>query len=288
MEFIVKINHLKDIYVLNNADAFLLPHQDFSYRFDESFSFTKIKVVKKHCLEKQKKIYILINKIFKDEQLPSLKKFMEKLIEIQVDGFFFTDFSVFMIAKELNVDSKCIFYHETFLRNSYDILTYQELGIPYLFCSKDMHIEDIQHLPENQKNHYGILCFGYIPLYESERKIVSHYLKRHQLDKNFVHSKNLYLKEETREDKYKVLQQKNIASIFDSKVLSYLSSMKELSQHISMFLLDGLFFEVSYLEKVLHLFQKALTEDIDMEALKKLDETIEFTDGFLHKRIGLI
>ncbi len=288
MEFIAKINHLEDIYLLSKADAFLLSHQKFSYRFDESFNIAKIKKVKNYCLKNHKKVYVSINKIFKDEQLDELKTFMQKLIEISIDGFFFTDFAVFMIAKELNVQSKCYFAHETFLRNTLDIMTYQQLGISNIICSKDMHIDDMKHLPIKQKNHYGILCFGYVPLYESERKIVTHYIKAQNLDSHLLQSKELYLKEETRDEKYRVLEQKGIASIFNSKVLSYLLDMKELAKHIELFLFDELFLDARYLNKVMDLFHKACIEEVSIDELKELDNSIMFTDGFLNQRIGLM
>ena len=73
-------------------------------------------------------------------EMINLKAYLEKLIKIDVDGIFFADFAVFMLLKELNATNKAIFYHETFLRNSHDILTYQSLGINRIICSKDMHL----------------------------------------------------------------------------------------------------------------------------------------------------
>ena len=173
MEILVKLNKIEDLEVLNNADSYLVANRKFSYRFDKSFCINKIRKVKAFCKQHNKKVYVLVNKIFKDHELDELKIFLEKLIKIDVDGIYFTDFAVFMILKKLNAEHKCVFYHETFLRNTYDILTYQEIGIKKIVCSKDMHIDDIKNLPIKKKDSYGILCFGYIPLYESEIKIIS-------------------------------------------------------------------------------------------------------------------
>ena len=194
MEIVVKVNKFDDIEKLNNASSYLLANKNFSYRYDESFSLSKIKLVKDYCIKNNKKLYVLINKIFKDEDLTSLKEFMQKLLKINVDGFYFTDFAVFMIAQELKAADKCYFYHETFLRNTYDILTYQEYGIKNIICSKDMNINDIKNLPISKKDTYGILCFGYFPLYESQRKILTNYAN---INKYTLES------EEYKPDKYK-------------------------------------------------------------------------------------
>lgn len=288
MEIIVKVNKLEDVYTLDNVDAYLLANRQFSYRFVESFCINKINKVRKYAHENNKKVYVLINKIFKDDELEKLEVFLTKLKKANVDGIFFTDFAVFMLAEKLEMADKCIFYHETFLRNTYDILTYQESGIKKIICSKDMHLKDIKLLPKEKKDTYGIICFGYIPLYESQRKILTHYISMNKLPKSLIHSTTLSLKEHTRDDRYKVIEQEGVSSIFDSKVYSYLTYIKELSENINMFIVDSLFFETSYIKEVVELIKKA-QQGIDVtEELTKLDESISFTDGFLNKKIGLM
>lgn len=288
MEIVAKVNKFEDIEKLNNASSYLLANKNFSYRYDESFSLSKIKLVKDYCIKNNKKLYVLINKIFKDEDLTSLKEFMEKLLKINVDGFYFTDFAVFMMAQELKATDKCYFYHETFLRNTYDILTYQEYGIKNIICSKDMNINDIKNLPISKKDTYGILCFGYFPLYESQRKILTNYANINKLDKRIVKSNILFLKEATRDSFNRVIEQNGTSSIFNSEVLSYLLFMKKLSENIGIFIIDGLFFNVDYLYKVIDLFKKAINEEVEESKLKELDPSIEFTTAFLNKRIGLM
>lgn len=288
MEIIVKVNKLEDVYTLDNVDAYLLANRQFSYRFVESFCINKINKVRKYAHDNNKKVYVLVNKIFKDDELEKLEVFLTKLKKANVDGIFFTDFAVFMLAEKLEMADKCIFYHETFLRNTYDILTYQESGIKKIICSKDMHLKDIKLLPKENKDSYGIICFGYIPLYESQRKILTHYISMNKLPKSLIHSTTLSLKEHTRDDRYKVIEQEGVSSIFDSKVYSYLSYIKELSENINMFIVDSLFFETSYIKEVVELIKKA-HQGIDVnEQLIKLDESISFTDGFLNKKIGLM
>lgn len=288
MEIIVKVNKLEDVYTLDNVDAYLLANRQFSYRFVESFCINKINKVRKYAHDNNKKVYVLVNKIFKDDDLEKLEVFLTKLKKANVDGIFFTDFAVFVLAEKLEMADKCIFYHETFLRNTYDILTYQESGIKKIICSKDMHLKDIKLLPKENKDSYGIICFGYIPLYESQRKILTHYISMNKLPKSLLYSNTLSLKEHTRDDRYKVIEQEGVSSIFDSKVYSYLPYIKELSENINMFIVDSLFFETSYIKEVVELIKKA-HQGIDVtNDLVKLDESISFTDGFLNKKIGLM
>ena len=57
MEIIVKLNKLDDLYVLDNADSYLIANRKFSYRFDKSFCLNKTRTVKTYCKQNNKKVY---------------------------------------------------------------------------------------------------------------------------------------------------------------------------------------------------------------------------------------
>jgi len=283
MNLIIKINRFIDIDKLELANGYILSSRFFSYRFDESFCINKTKKVIEKVHPLNKKVYFLINKIFNDDELPKLKEFMDKLNKANIDGILFADFAVFMLAKELHMEDKCIFYHETFLRNSYDIKTYQELGISKIVCSKDMFIGDIANLDPAKKKTYGILAFGYVPIYESKRSVVSNFASLNKLPKSLVSSNGLELKENTRDTYNKIIEQEGIASIFNSDVLCYLDSMDKLTNNIDNFIIDSLFFDVDYINQVIDCF----INHKSLEELIKINNSISFTDMFLNKKVGL-
>ena len=70
--------------------------------------------------------------------------------------------------------------------------------------------------------------------------------------------------------------------------MSYDEYVKELSNNVNMFIFDSLFFDASYINKVVGLFKKASTGESIKEELKSLNENIAFTSGFINKRIGLM
>ena len=55
-----------------------------------------------------------------------------------------------------------------------------------------------------------------------------------------------------------------------------------------MFIIDALFFDSKYIYEVIDFFKRSLLEDNLEEKLKELDPSIDFTDGFLMKRVGLM
>ena len=288
MNIIVKVNQYEDVFYLDNADGYLLSNNNFSYRYDHSFTLTQIKKINNYCKKNNKKIYLLVNKIFKDKDLESLEKYIKDTKDLDIDGYFFTDFAVFMILKSFNLENKSVFYHETFLRNSYDINTYQKYGIDKIICSKDMHIDDISHLDPNQKDKYGLLMFGYYPIYESYRKLVTNYINNNNLDKQIVDSHNLTIKEKTRDEHYRILEQKGISSVFADKIICNIEYVDRLKNNIDMFVIDSLFFDKEYIKKIIDLLIKSNSTIVTIDEVSKLDNSLSFTNAFLKQRVGLV
>ena len=280
MKIVVKINKFEDMKILDNADAYLVSNAKVSYRYDDSFSLSLIKKTLNEAKKNKKELYVLVNKIFFDNELDALDKFIKALIDMNIDGIYFADFAVFMICEKYNYQNKCYFYHETFLRNSKDIKTYQELGIKNIICSKDMNLDDIKDLDPHYKDNYGIMCFGYIPLYESKRKIISNYKKQYGVDVN-QDSKKMYIKEETRDNKYKIIEQNGTTSVFHDKVLSYIPYLDILDNYLNIFIIDSLFFDVNYIKNIVN-----IVKNKDINAI--LDNKYEYDSLFLDKKVGLI
>lgn len=282
MEIVVKLNQLKEGYLFDQADAFLLANEDFSLRYNHSFSLDEIKQLKTSTT---KKIYVLMNKIFLEEELEAMENFLRALQEMQIDGIYFADFAVFMVAKKLHFEDHLFFYHETFLRNCYDIKTYQELKIQNIICSKDMCFDDIKQLDCKNKNHYGIVVFGYMPLYYSKRKILFNFNQNHPLNIPYENHFELFLKEEKRDDLYPILEQKNETTIFQNTILSYADEVSMLKQYLHYFIVDSLFFSTNFIQEVIQIIKDDKGEK--QKRIEALNHRFHYTTGFLFKKAGL-
>lgn len=276
MKIAVKINKLEDIYLIK-ADSYLLTSKKFSVRFYHEFTLSEIKKAKEYCKKNNKELGIIINKIMFDDDILKLNNYLNKLKEIDVDKIYFADFSVFMLAKKLKIEGKMVFFHETFIRNTYDIKAYKEMGINRFVCSKDMNIESIKKL--NDKDNMEIVCFGYMPIYYSKRKIVSNFKQINNLNFN---SKgfSLKIKELTREEKYPIIEQNNQTIVFNSQVLSYIDYMKELSNHIEVFIFDSMFLNANEINSIIEKHLQAINKEVCLD--------MTYTSLFLDKKVGLI
>lgn len=277
MEYIVLINDVSDINTYQQADGFLCGHQDYAVYIDKSFSLKELKVLKKKL--QNKKLYVLVNKLFYDGDLLRVKKYLEQLILLNVDGIYFSDFSVYMLAQELNMLDKLFFYHETFLRNSKDIETYQQLGINRIVISKDMHIDDILSLTNNN---YGIQVFGYFPIYYSKRRLLTSHAKKHKLIID-TKTNDLMIKEVTRDEYHHILEKKDYSVIYSANVLCYIEEMNFLKNKFKFIIFNSLFLDKNFVAQVIKEFKKGNTT---LNKIQTINNNLTINTGLLHERIG--
>lgn len=278
MEYVTIINSINDIQILNNSDAFLLGNHRYAIHIMGSFSLNDIKKTKKTIHSLGKKIYILVNKIFFDDELESLYFYLKKLKEINVDGIYFADFAVYEIAKELNMLDKLVFYHETFARSYFDIKRFINLKIKQVIISKDSSLESINKL--NNKEKLGITFMGYMPLYYSKRKVLSNQQKVYKLN---IDTKQIYqLKEEKREELNYLIENKNGSIIFYAIPLNYYHYKNELEKYVSTFVIQTLFFDLNKINNFINLCKNKTNKTYE-----DIFENQQFTDGFLIKKVGL-
>lgn len=282
MEYIATIFDLANIENLPVANGILIGNSSFAIRLTTSFNLEKHKQAKKICQTLNKKLYVLINKIFYNQELQKLEKYLSFLQKINIDGIFFSDFGVFQLAKKYKLESKCFFYHETLLRNTHDIQAYKEVGINKFVLTKDIRLTDILNIPQDLKNNVGMVVQGYFPIYYSKRKSLSHHLKVYNLGNKTT---SVYqLKEKTRDSLYPIIENKNGVIIFNDQPLSYYEYIHQFSDKLSFIIIDGILENFEYVQSWLNRFYNKIEKNIT-------DQTADlsaFSTGFLLKQVGVV
>lgn len=278
MEYIVTINSLEEIERLNYADSYLFGNNSFSIYSIGSFPLNNLKKIVEKIHFLNKKAYILVNKIFFDNELDKLYKHLKQLKEINVDGIFFSDFAVYQIAKKLNICHLLIFYHETLSRNSYDINEFINLNIKKVIISKDANLEDIKKLKNKEK--LGISIFGYFPIYYSKRKVLTNQKNTYKLK---INKQEIFqLKEQKREELYYLIENKNGSVIFNAFPLNYYNYLNVLKNYVSSFIINSSFFDLDSINEFINKCKNGSAKTID-----EIFKNQEFTEGFLINKVGV-
>ncbi len=130
------------IAFLYGADACYIGGKDYSLRANaKNFSLDEIKEATIFAHELQKKIYVTVNIVFHDSNLPNLDSYLKKLKEIGVDAVIVSDIVALKKAQEIGLD--IILSTQSSILNYSAIKFWQGLGVKRFVLGREATREDI-------------------------------------------------------------------------------------------------------------------------------------------------
>lgn len=201
MKLLVSINKLEQLSL--NADAFVLGYEKFSSFAPALFSYAQIKEA---CMKKS--VFVLMNSLINEDELKIAIKEIDRLKELGV-GFIVQDIGLLHHLIKTYDKTKVIFNPYTLICNVEDLKEYQNDDIT-VFVS-DVATDKKELLGDKT----ALFVYGYLPIYQSFRKVLSLYENGHDIS---LSEKDLFIKENTRDDLHHIIENEFGTVIFDSKV----------------------------------------------------------------------
>ena len=96
----------------DKIDAVLLSIENLSINSEYYISLNKLREILPKIKEKNKEVFISVNKIMHNYDIEELKICMQTLKELNVDKILFYDLSILSIADKLNITNKLVIYNE--------------------------------------------------------------------------------------------------------------------------------------------------------------------------------
>ena len=133
------------------ADAVYLGGKHFNMRLhrqDMNFSDEELKEAIKYTHEHGVRLYITINNLISEEELPDLEKFLQYLDTIKPDAILVQDFAVIELVKRLGIK---IPLHASIMMNTHNehaVKLLQQYGITRVVASREMSLTELSILRE--------------------------------------------------------------------------------------------------------------------------------------------
>ena len=149
------------------ADAVYIGGQNYSLRYRASnFSLSDIAEAVDYAHQHQCKIYVTVNMIFHDEDLPGIEKYLLDLDEIGVDAIIVASPWLVELKAQLKLRYQIHVSTQLSLLNSEDIAFYQELGADRVVLARELGLVDIKVLKEKTSFPievfiHGAMCSNY-------------------------------------------------------------------------------------------------------------------------------
>lgn len=279
------ITGIKDLSACG-ADIFFIGNSSFGNRLVHSFSTLEITEANNLIKSLNKEIYIVMNLIVHNENLKSLKEFLDFIKELDVDGIIFGDLAVYQLAKKIDIENKLIYSPETLNTNFYDPIFWSKQGIKGLTISKEITLEDIKQISKDKKLEISLIGHGHLNMFHSRRPLIENFFKYTNKEYDeYIENRNLRVVEEIRNESYPIFQDNHGTHIFRDKSLESYQEVNILSEYLDIFIIDGIFKDNKYLIKTLKHYKELLdgNSDMDAKSISKLYEG-NHDSGFLYKK----
>ena len=276
MQLIATLNNLeRKEEILSLVDGVVVYSSDFS-------SFKTLGLNKEEIINlinsTNKKVIIDLSFMLENEEISKITEFITSFKNYNCE-FLCSDLGVVQILKELEMQKRVIYDPNTLITNSYDLGFYLKY-VDSAKISEEITLNDQLKMINMYPGHTTKLLFGYHLMFHSKRHLISMYLKflnkNHQIDNN-----NSYLIEQTRHDKYHIIESQRGTALFRPYIINNSSELLSL-KNLKYGIVSSLFLDNETYIKVLNIYRliidNKITEDEGTLLISKLGLNIE--DGF--------
>lgn len=213
-----------------------------------------------------KNIALNIDKIIEEDELIELDDFIKQALNYDITYYIYTDMSVYCILKKYNLESKSVFFSKTINCSTYDIKEYNKLNIKCL-VSTELTIDDLIKISNIESNF--IYTYGFFSIFYSKRKLLSLYKEYANLNYQSQNKKYTLL-EETREEHYPVIENKNGTFVYGSYNYLLFKEIDLLNKN-NYFYISSLFIDEDDLIKIINIYNNGFKNGFNEELLEQLN-----------------
>ena len=225
-KLLISIDNLNE---LPSADGYVLGYEKYTFFSKHRFSYQEIKE-----FAHPEKNYLLLNAMLHEKEVDDFKKEAQKLSKLNIN-FIVQDLGMVEILKALIDPSHIIYNPYTLVCNLEEYQTYMaHLGVS-IGVSSQLSIDNLKHF----KGQSMITIFGYVPIYQSFRKVISLYEEHYGVETK----KETMVKEDTRDEIHHILENEYGSVIFSSEPVNLLEHISLLNDS------EYLFIDTSYISQ---------------------------------------
>lgn len=274
-KLIVIPSDMQMIYdLVDKVDGYIIGINDMSVNLPCYFSLEQAIDLITYLNDKNKDIFISLNKNMVNEDIPLLEETIIKLDKYHLTGIMYYDIAIVNLKNKLNIKNDLVWAQEHMTTNYNTINYWYNEQVKYTYLSSEITKNEIIKIKKNTKAKLLVNVFGYLPIFTSSRHLIDNYLTHFKIKNNHK------IKYMFKEDKtYPIIDNKNGTVVYSNYVLNGLDEYVELD--IDYAILNS--FLIDDFSKILALFLKANKNNKE-EIKEEINKIIENSDeGFFIK-----
>jgi len=149
------------------ADAVYCGLQSFSARAKaKNFSLQDLSAMSAYAHERDRKLFVTLNTLIKEEELPQLVEMLGAVSEAQVDAVILQDLAVWRLAREHFPELELHSSTQMTVHNAAGVKQLERMGFTRAVLARELTLEEIAHIrsqTQMELEHFihGALCFSF-------------------------------------------------------------------------------------------------------------------------------
>jgi putative protease len=246
--------------------------KDYSCGYLKTYSLDELPSIIQTIHNSKKKVYVSLNIISNENNINSLEQNMEYIKSLNADGYVIADFGIFQVFKEFQMTNKIIFNPVTNITNKYSTSIANNMGINHVCLANELNIKDIIEIANYNQGNIQLLAQGYYQICNSKRPLLTNFFKNFKIESD---SKYFYIKEESRDYAYPIIEINGETLVFIDKERSIIKHLPEiLEAKIENLRIDTIFLTKEEINQRIDIYEAVLSNKLSIEdAIKSLKST---------------
>ena len=260
-----KVELLAEAFNLDSLKLNIENGCDAVYIGDElkNFSIDEFKKSVEYAHNRDKKVYVSLNKIPHENDINEIKRYIKSLIDTGIDAIVVIEPGMLTIVRDVCENIEIHLSDQANVTNYETASFWYNQGIKRVIVSKELSCEEIGQIRLKSPIDMGIeaLVHGALFISHSGRKLLSNFLKGKNADENNrINSKKYNLVEEKRPGKYfPVYEDERGTFLFNTEDLCMIEYIPELIKcGITSLRIDGKMKDDEYVATAVKAYRKAI------------------------------
>jgi len=277
-----QINQFRDPLV-----DFILTEPMFSYKHPHVTDRVTFLALLDKALGTGQATNVEINGFIEEGDLDDLKTWIQELITYPINGFYFADWAVLMILKELDYPGQTIYAPETILTNTLEAHTILK-SVDRIQLSKELTLTECIALCQAFPDKIELFGAGHLQMSVSRRPLLTSYLAHLGQKDTVLNQIDYRIRELKRKEKMPVLEEARTFCVFTQDILNPLEELPQLIQAYSLHL-DPLFMKDEEANTFFHLIldQVKAYDPLKNERFYKTYPDLSLFKGYFYRKTNL-
>lgn len=286
MKLLVMPSEIPNLDEFKDSSGFIVGIKGLSYLVPLEVTIDELKTLVPKLKKDKKELYISLNKLMYNQDIPLLKEYLLVMDEVGIDGILYDDLSILTLSVSLKLQTPLVWFGIHSFTNYHTANYWYKKGVKHGVLSTEITLDQIKEIGDNTNMSLMMYGYGYLPMFFSSRSLLSSYFKHIGGQKK---DKIYHMYEKERDMHYPTYESNVGTVILDGEIINTIKELPTISDCVDYLILSSLNISDDCFNKIYHHYVRALHHLNDKLILNDISDDVaedsptRMGKGFLYK-----